>query len=80
MKQHAVIASAAKQSQARAAGSASPPCLHNVGYGRPATRAWVVVWLTQSQRRFHIGTGSLLHFIQVDAAQIRQNLRDAWNF
>ena len=24
--------------QPRAAGSASPPCLHNVGYGRPAPR------------------------------------------
>ena len=36
-----VIASEAKQSpfQSRIAGSASPPCLHNVGYCRPATRA-----------------------------------------
>ena len=28
---------------ARAAGSASPLCLHNVGYGRPATRACLMV-------------------------------------
>ena len=27
---------------ARTAGSASPPCLHNVGYGRPAPRAFAV--------------------------------------
>jgi hypothetical protein len=28
--------------KARTAGSASPPCLHNVGYGRPAPRAFAV--------------------------------------
>jgi hypothetical protein len=28
--------------KAFAAGSASPPCLHNVGYGRPAAQAFAV--------------------------------------